>query len=95
MPGLREIPKGATQVIVDIFVVAGSKKEFDNLCTHAAEQWNRELRNKQVHYVEDASDLEMADSARVFCYGTYHQRPDWETIYYKIVEGGHRMLRIR
>jgi hypothetical protein len=80
----------------DIFVVAGSKQQFQNLCNEAQRQWDFELKNNMVRYVDDHRQLlSISKPCRVFCYGTYHRRKDWLTIYSCIVAKGHKMLRIR
>lgn len=79
----------------DIFVVAGNHREFHNLIGHAHVQWDYELKNKMVHYVSSALQLEHVHGARVFVYGTYFKRKDWELIEALIQSGGNRKLLIR
>lgn len=79
----------------DIFIVAGDRRQFDWLCDHAQEFWKDELRQKRVHYVAHARDLVLKKTARVFLYGTYEKRPDWDDIKLQIALNNHRALPIR
>lgn len=82
-------------MMVDIFVVAGNRAQYDKLLDEAQEQWKNEIRNRQVHFVESWETLKGIHGARVFCYGSYFRRRDWERIEAEIEAGGHRKLLIR
>lgn len=81
--------------MIDIFVVAGNRKQFMNICAKAQKHWKKELQNKQVHYIEDFSEIEDVPPSRVFLYGTYKRRRDWKIVEFTIKSGNHRILEIR
>lgn len=78
-------------------MVCGTHQQFKNLCDHAAQSWEWELKNKMVHYVEQggAEDLEKVQPCRVFFYGTYYRRDDIDFIKQIVREKKHRPLIIR
>lgn len=79
----------------DIFVVAGNLREYNNLVNQAHEQWDYELKNRMVHYVSHPEILQSWRGCRVFLYGTYFKRPDFELIEQIIRDNGYRRLLIR
>lgn len=81
--------------MIDIFVVAGNRKQFETLCAAAQKPWKKELQNRQVHYIEDYREIDGVPPSRVFLYGTYKRRPDWSIINYMLKQGRHRLLEIR
>ncbi len=82
--------------MIDIFVVAGTYQQFLNLCSIAQQPWGRELKNKQVHYINHPDDLDgVPVGVRMFLYGTYQRRDDWETIRERLLQAGHRVLTMR
>lgn len=92
---MDDILKVDQPMMLDIFVVAGNYAQYLHLINEAQEQWKKELENKQVHYVDNWEMLRGIKGARVFCYGSYFKRPDWEMIEREIRQGGHRRLLIR
>ena len=79
----------------EIFVVAGSHREYVNLVNIAQQTWDFELNRKMVHYVNEPFDLEGIHGARVFLYGTYFKRRDYDLIEQVIRRNSHRPLLIR
>lgn len=62
----------------DIFVIAGSHHEYENLIGHAGKHWAQEMKEKRVFYVNHPDMMsEIPDGARVFVYGNFKLRPDW------------------
>lgn len=79
----------------DIWVVAYTRKQFDMLCGMASEWWDFELKNRMVRYVEDSEQLRGLKPCRVFVFGSYFKRADWQKIYEEILINKHIMLKIR
>lgn len=82
-------------ILRDIFVVAGNHREYQNLLASAYEQWDYELKNKMVHEVIHPDVLRGWHGCRVFLYGTYFKRLDFEVIEQVIRDNGCRKLLIR
>lgn len=89
------ITKLGDKMIADIFVVSWTKKQYASLLIQAQEFWNSELKNKQVHYVDSPEVLRGVHGARVFLYGSYFKRDDWNEIEGIIVKNKLRTLLIR
>lgn len=79
----------------DIFVVCQTKTQYENLIVAARIPWDFEIKHKMVHFVEDASDLNGIPPSRVFLFGSYFKRRDWQRIEESILANKHMKLKCR
>lgn len=79
----------------DIFIVAGTKIEYNFLINNAQEAWKYEIAHRLVHNVNHASELKGIEPCRVFLVGTYFKRKDWPDIDMAIRFWKHSRLLIR
>lgn len=79
----------------DIYIVAGSKAQFQSMLEHGKEAWNWEISHKLVHEVTHPDVLKDVPAARVVVCGTFLKRKDWAAIEQQIIRGKHRALPIR
>lgn len=81
----------------DIWVVSNDRRNFDTFMSEASKvaQFDFEIKNKMIHYLEHPSELNDAPPSRVFLLGSYFKRMDWDLIEKIIATKGHRSLLIR
>ena len=76
-----ELSKSTIKVTRDIFILAGSHREYEKVLVVGAAPFAYEIKNKMVHYIDHPDMIATIPfGARVILYGTFAKRFDWPLI---------------
>ncbi len=78
-----------------IYVFCGNLAEFKYILRVCEEQWLKQIQQGKVHYISDVRELKGVPPARVFLYGTWYDRPDFQVIDAELKARGHQILKLR